>query len=113
MGMQGSAIALMFLSSLLCLPPYLAMQLFQRSCRRARRRGLPTTRFSLAIYACLAAFLFNLAVFVLTVRALARGTGDFGPLQALAVGVAWVTFWLWLFLAVSLGRNLGRGRRLR
>ncbi|MBS0563089.1 MAG: hypothetical protein JSR87_00935 [Proteobacteria bacterium] len=103
----------MFLSSLLCLPPYLAMQMFQRSCRRARRRGLPTTRYSLAIYACLGAFLFNLAVFAVTVRALAQGGGDFGPLQTVAVAVAWVTFWLWLFLAVSLGRNVRRGRGLR
>lgn len=113
MGLQGSAIALMFLSSLLCLPPYLALQMFQRSFRRARRHGVPTTRFAGAVAACLAAFLFNLVAFAMTIRELAHGESDFGKLQALAVAVAWVTFWLWLFLAVALGRNLGRGKDLR
>lgn len=112
MGLQGSAIALMFLSSLLCLPPYLALQLFQRSYRRARRHGIPVARHAVAVAACLVAFLFNLAAFVVTVRQLANGNSDFGRVQALAIAVAWVTFWLWLFLALVIGRSLGRGNRL-
>ena len=42
MSLPGSTIILMFLSSLLCLPPYLAFLLFARSRRRAMRHGLAT-----------------------------------------------------------------------
>lgn len=113
MPLQLSTIALMFLSSFLCLPPYLAMQLFQRSLRRARRHGLPIRRFQVAIGVCIASFIFNLGVFALTVRALHGGFASFGQLQAIAIAFAWIAFWTWLILSLTLGRRLGRGAKDR
>lgn len=113
MPLQLSTIALMFLSSFLCLPPYLAMQLFQRSRRRARRHGLPTTRFRVAIGLCVMAFAFNLGVFVITIRALHSGNATFGLMHSVAIAVAWVAFWTWLILSLTIGRRLGRGTKPR
>lgn len=113
MPLQLSTIALMFLSSFLCLPPYLAMQLFQRSRRRARRHGLPTTRFRVAIAVCIIAFTFNLVVFAITIRALHGGYATFDPIHTIAIAVAWVAFWTWLILSLTIGRQLGRGTKTR
>lgn len=101
----------MFLGSLLCLPPYLAFDLFWRSRRRAERRGLPSQRLTLAAGLCFAAFLFNLGAFLLSLNRHLRGTADFTRIEFLAVAVAWVSFWIWLFLALAVGRRLGRTRR--
>lgn len=89
------------------------MQLFQRSLRRARRHGLPIRRFQVAIGVCIASFIFNLGVFALTVRALHGGFASFGQLQAIAIAFAWIAFWTWLILSLTLGRRLGRGAKDR
>lgn len=111
MSLSGSTIALMFLSSLLCLPPYLAYLLFARSKRRARRHGLPTRRYRAAMWLSFAAFFFNLVTFGTSVVDMSRGEFSLGPMEILAVALAWISFWVWLFLTTVTGRKLRHSRR--
>ena len=111
MSLPGSTIILMFLSSLLCLPPYLAFLLFARSRRRAMRHGLATARYRAAMWLSFAGFLFNLVHFVMSVDEMARGDFSVGPMEILSIGVAWISFWVWLFLTLVIGRKLGRRRK--
>ena len=105
MVLKGSALTVVLLGLATCLPLFLALRLFVRLFNRARRRNLPTGRFVAAIAITLVAFLFNVGVLLGTGRALANGGMPFGVVQGLAAGTAWVGFWIWLFLALTLGRK--------
>ncbi len=111
MSLPGSTIALMFLSSLLCLPPYLAYLLFERSRRRARRHGLATARYTAAMWLSLSGFAFNLVHFAMSVVEMARGDFSVGLWEILTIAVAWISFWVWLFVTLVIGRKLGRRRK--
>lgn len=102
------------IAAILCLPPALALRLFIRTAQRARRRGIDATRFRLAAVVCAVALLYNCGVVVGTIRTLAaRGDLSFALWEGLAVAIAWIAFWVWLFLAIALGRDLGRTSGLR
>ena len=105
MATEGSAFPVVVFGLATCLPLFLALRLFVRLFSRARRRNLPTGRFVAAIAVTLVAFLFNLGVFLGTGRAFASGGMPFGVVQGLAAAIAWVGFWVWLFLAFTLGRK--------
>lgn len=105
MATKGSVFTVVLFGLVTCLPLFLALRLFVRLFNRARRRSLPTGRFVAAIAITFVAFLFNLGVLLGTGRAIANGGMPFGVLQGLAAGFAWVGFWVWLFLALTLGRK--------
>ena len=114
MDFPGTALSFVLIAAAACLPPALAMRLFLRSFRRARRHGLSGNRFRLAALACLVAFLYNVGAVLGTWRALASdGGAEFTLWQGVAVSLAWVSFWVWLFMAIALGRDLGRTHGLR
>ena len=113
MPLPGSPLTIFIVAVLTCLPPFLALRLVVRSYRRAVRHGVPSGRFLAAIGLTLVIFLFNLGVLVGTSIAMSHGVGRIGPVQMAAAGLAWITFWVWLFLAFALGRDLGRRSGLR
>ncbi len=107
MDMKHHAALVLIAAALLCLPPFLLFRLCARYYKRARRHGLARNRYVVAFGIALAGFLYNLGALVSISYLLATG-GDFGPFHAVAVAIAWVTFWAWLFLAFALGRDIGR-----
>lgn len=114
MGSAGTAIIYVLIAAAICLPPLLALRLFYRSFRRAQHRAIPAGRFRVAWIAALVGFLYNCGAVIGTFRLLAAGgTVEFTLWHGLAVAVAWVAFWVWLFMAVALGRDLGRTHGLR
>lgn len=108
MVLQGSVLMVVLIGVITCLPLFLALRLFVRAFKRARRRHQPTGRFVAAIAFTLIAFMFNLGVLWGTGRAVAAGGAPFTQMQALATGLAWIAFWIWLFLAFSFGRKRGK-----
>ena len=108
MVLQGSVLIVVLIGVITCLPLFLALRLFVRAFNRARRRDQPTWRFVAAIAVTLIAFMFNLGVLMGTGRAVAEGGAPFTEMQALATGLSWVAFWIWLFLAFSFGRKRGK-----
>lgn len=113
MAIGGSSLIILALSAFLCLPPYLALRMFVRSYQRAARRGIPTQKFYFAISATLMAFMFNVGIFIGSSLSLEQGTLSFVRLHVFAIVIAWVSFWIWVFLGFALGRDLGRKRGLR
>lgn len=114
MDIPATALTYVLIAAVACLPPALAMRLFLRSFRRARRHGLSGNRFRLAALACLVALLYNAGAVIGTLRVLSSdGAFEFTLWQGIALTLAWVCFWVWLFLAIALGRDLGRTHGLR
>ena len=111
--LHGSALTILLIAGLTCLPPFLALRLFVQSYRRALRRHMPVGRFLAAIGVMIVIFLFNLGALVGTASAIAGGESGLDRLQIAAIGLAWITFWVWLFLAFALGRDLGKRMGLR
>lgn len=111
--LHGIALTILIIAALTCLPPLLALMLFVRTYRRALRRQIPAGRFLAAIALTIVIFLFNLGALVGTALALSGGEGSLGRMQIIAIGLAWITFWVWLFLAFALGRDLGKHMGLR
>lgn len=113
MVLPASAITILLFGAALCLPPFLALRLFIRSHRRATRRRLSTRRFYLAISLALIAFMFNVGALIGTSVALTRGEMPSAQINTIALAIAWVCFWVWIFLLFALGRDLGRKSGLR
>lgn len=111
---QGSAVIYVLIAAGICLPPALALRLFWRSHHRAQKRQLPAGRFRAAALAALVALLYNAGTVVATVGTIS-GAGEvvFTAWQGVAVAIAWISFWVWLFMAIALGRDLGRTSGLR
>lgn len=106
--LQGSLLVVVLIGLITCLPLFLALRLFVRTFNRARRHHQPIGRHVAAIAFTLIAFMFNLGVLWGTGRIVAEGGAPFTEMQALATGLSWVAFWIWLFLAFSIGRKRGK-----
>lgn len=84
-----------------------------RSYRRAQRRRLPSRRYLVAAVISLLALMNNLGTLLGTSIALGRGEVQiYGLQQGIAIGIAWICFWIWLFLEVTVGKRMGRRRGL-
>lgn len=111
MTLPSSAIVMILLSAFLCLPPFMALRLVARFYRRARRHNLNGGRFLIALAVLLVAFLFNLGVIYGAAGAMQSGGLTIGRVQAVALGISWVAFWFWIFMAFGIGQPVGRGGR--
>lgn len=111
MGFNLHSLFILGFGLLLCLPPFLALRMFVRSYRRAARRGLPAGRFVVAFTLVLVIFIYNLGALVGLARAVEVSGETFGLHQKIGLGLSWILFWVWLFLAFAFGRELGRGRK--
>ncbi|HQY43802.1 MAG TPA: hypothetical protein PK450_06445 [Paracoccaceae bacterium] len=113
MNLHGSPLTILIIAALTCLPPFLALRLFVHSYRRALRRHMPAGRFLAAIGVSIFIFLFNLGALLITSFAMSEGELTLGRVQVVAIALAWIAFWIWLFLAFALGRDLGKRTGLR
>jgi protein-S-isoprenylcysteine O-methyltransferase Ste14 len=113
MVLKGTALSILIFGAALCIPPFLTLRLFARSFKRARRRKLNGNRFLIAMAVAAVVFLFNLFVMFSTATSISDGDMEFGTLQVIAVSFSWIAFWVWIFLVIALGRDLGRRRGLR
>lgn len=111
--LHGSPLIILIIAAFTCLPPFLALRLFVQSYRRALRRHMPAGRFIAAIAVTILIFLFNLGALLGTSFAMSQGGAPLGGAQITAIGLAWIIFWVWLFLAFALGRDLGKRMGLR
>lgn len=110
---EGSFFGMLFLSIVWCLPPFLALKFFVRSYMRAARRGLAPTRFLAAVAAMIVVFIYNVGVLLATGIAVSHGGAQLDSVHGLAFAASWISFWLWLFLRIALGRDFGRKSGLR
>ena len=111
--LHGTALTILTIAALTCLPPFLALRLFVRTYRRALRRQIPAGRFLAAIALTIVILLFNLGALLGAALNLSGAEGSLGRMQIIAIGLAWITFWVWLFLAFALGRDLCKRPGLR
>ncbi len=111
--LHGSTLTILIVAALTSLPPFLALRLFVLTYRRALRRHMPTGRFVAAIALTLVIFIFNLGALLGTSIAASQGNPGLGRIQFVAIGLAWITFWVWIFLAFALGRDMGKRSGLR
>lgn len=111
--LHSSTLTILIVAALTCLPPLLALRLSVLTYRRAQRRHMPRGRFIAAIALTLAIFLYNLGAVLGMVIAASQGNPELGRIQFIAIGLAWITFWVWLFLASALGRDMGKRSGLR
>ena len=109
--MGDTSVAVILVISLaLCIPPFLMMRLCARFYRRAQRRQLDTRGYLVAFFVAVAGFLYNLGALVSIAIRVSSGEGLFTPFHAAAAAIAWVAFWVWLFMAFGLGRDIARRR---
>jgi uncharacterized membrane protein len=107
---ETSVAVILIISLALCVPPFLMLRLCARFYRRAQRRHLDTRGYLVAFVVALGGFLYNLGALVSIALRVTLGEGIFSPFHATAAAIAWVTFWVWLFMAFGLGRDIARRR---
>ncbi|WP_284165577.1 hypothetical protein [Frigidibacter sp. SD6-1] len=105
---KASTVAVLLISLILCLPPYLVLRLFARFYKRARRRNINRKRYLVGMAAALLALGFNVFAFLGISASVAQGKSVYGTMSSIAVAIAWVSFWLWLFLAFAFNRDIAR-----
>ncbi|MGB3148443.1 MAG: hypothetical protein WBA91_11900 [Paracoccaceae bacterium] len=111
--LPGSIGAFLIFAAIWAIPPYFTLRLFVRTYRRAERRGVTPGRYLIALALMIICYLFNIGVLLRFGLALSDGTADLGGTEAIAFGISWVSFWLWIFLRLAIGRDLGRKSGLR
>ena len=100
----GTSLIILALSAFLCLPPYLALRMFVRSFQRAERRGLPTRKFYFCDFGDADGLYVQSGGFSLAAQfPLQQGTLGFVRLHVVAIAIAWVALWIWIFLGLALG----------
>jgi len=105
-----TSLMILLISVVVCLPPFLAFRVLLRCYRKAERREIPSQRYLLGAGLALLTFLVNLGILLGTALGIRNGVIAIGFWQGVAVAIAWVSFWAWIFLELTIARKLGRRR---
>lgn len=101
---QGALPALYILIALLCIPPILSLRACLKRAGHVRRRGRRGLWPMAGAAVSAAALTFNLGVVGVAAVALGSGGTELGRSHAVALGLSWLCFWIWVFVLVALRR---------
>lgn len=96
---------LFILIALFCVPPVLSLRATLRAVRHARDRGRPGMWALLGLAVSLGALVFNAGVILRGLVLSGMLTIELGASHALALGLAWICFWIWIVVAIALRRR--------
>lgn len=102
---QGALPALYVLIALFCIPPILSLRACLKRAGHVRRRGRRGLWPIAGAAVSAAALAFNLGVVGIAAFALGSDGTELGGIHALALGLSWLCFWIWLFVVVALRRR--------
>jgi uncharacterized membrane protein YjfL (UPF0719 family) len=105
-----TSLMILLISLFVCVPPFLVFRVLMRCYRKAERREIPSQRYFLGAAFALMTFLINLGILLGTALGIRNGIVEIGFWQGVAVAIAWVSFWAWIFLELTIARKLGRRR---
>lgn len=105
-----TSLMILLISVFVCVPPFLVFRVLMRCYRKAERRQIPSQRYIVGAGGALMTFLVNLGILMGTALGISNGVIAIGFWQGVAVAIAWVCFWAWIFLELTIARKLARRR---
>ena len=93
------------LTILCCIPPLLSLMACARRRARVLGRGGSAQWPLLGMVVSIAVLVLNLAILSRFGTSGAQGFSDLGRPLVLALGLAWLSLWIWLYLIVAFRRR--------